>query len=257
MSVNWAPLTEELTLWRREKRKIPIWWRDDDAVDVKPNLDRLRTLARRLGIPVHLAVIPAGATDALAKTVVSSPELIPIVHGWAHENHAPSDQKKAEFGSHRPDQDLAADSARSLHRLGSLFGSDLRPCFVPPWNRICDAAITNLAAQGYRALSTYGPRKSVFPTPGLEQINTHIDPIDWRNTRSLVDRDKLIQQLVRTLVDRRLGRADHREPLGLLTHHLVHDEPIWDFTQSVLSRLLDGPVELWQMPGPSQGKATI
>ncbi|MEM7318252.1 MAG: polysaccharide deacetylase family protein [Pseudomonadota bacterium] len=256
MSVNWAPLTEELNVWRREKRKIPIWWRDDDAVDVTLQLDRLRTLARRLGIPIHLAIIPAGATETLAKTVGSLPELIPVVHGWAHKNHSPGDQKKAEFGSHRPDTNLAKDTARSLRRLGELFGADLHPCFVPPWNRICDTAVANLAEQGYRALSTYGPRKSVFPAPGLEQINTHIDPIDWRNTRSLVDQDKLIEQLVRTLADRRLGQADHREPLGLLTHHLVHDEPIWDFTQAVLSRLLDGPVELWQMPRPSQKKAT-
>jgi len=30
------------------------------------------------------------------------------------------------------------------------------------------------------------------------------------------------------------------EPLGLLTHHLVHTEEVWEFSRDVLYILLDG-----------------
>lgn len=104
-----------------------------------------------------------------------------------------------------------------------------------------------LAGIGYHSLSTYGPRQGKFAAPGLEQINTHIDPINWRGDRSVVPLDHLIATLVQTLQDRRTGRTDKTEPLGLLTHHLVHDTAIWNATKSILSELLDGPTTLFRM----------
>lgn len=86
--------------------------------------------------------------------------------------------------------------------------------------------------------------------PGLSQINTHLDPIDWRGSRGLADPDMLISQTVALLRDRREGRADADEPFGVLTHHLVHDQRIWDFTEHLLSQLLDGPVRIWTAPMP-------
>ena len=69
-------------------------------------------------------------------------------------------------------------------------------------------------------------------------MNTHLDPIDWRGTRGLVAPDQLVARTVDLLRDRRLARADNAEPFGYLTHHLVHDDAIWDFTASLISRLL-------------------
>ena len=57
--------------------------------------------------------------------------------------------------------------------------------------------------------------------------------------------DKLIIQTADLLRDRREGRADITEPFGVLTHHLVHDQDIWTFTQELLNRLLDGPGFAW------------
>lgn len=87
-----------------------------------------------------------------------------------------------------------------------------------------------------------------MPAPGLEQINTHLDPIDWRGTRGLVAPDKLVAQTTDLLRDRREGRTDNAEPFGILTHHLVHDPDIWIFTEALLRRLLDGPGFVWALP---------
>jgi len=33
------------------------------------------------------------------------------------------------------------------------------------------------------------------------------------------------------------GGADPDEPIGLLTHHLIHDESVWRFCEALLDRL--------------------
>lgn len=261
MTPDWTPLTEELARWRAEGLALPLWWRDDDAVTQSPALARLAALSARLDLPVHLAVIPARADASLAEAVADTPALIPLVHGWAHESHAPRGEKKAEFGAHRPVGAMLEETERGLARLADLFGPRLRPVFVPPWNRVAPGLLPDLAAQGYRTISTFTPRKAAQAALGLTQVNTHLDPIAWKTTRGLADPDALIAQVARQLADRREGRADTAEPYGILTHHLVHDAlgdgAIWDFTETLLARLLDGPARRWHFPAPtSEGNKT-
>ena len=70
-----------------------------------------------------------------------------------------------------------------------VFGQAASPVFVPPWNRIAPALLPRLRALGFRGLSTFrrSPRRAQ-PAPGLAQINTHLDPIDWRGGRGLAAR---------------------------------------------------------------------
>ncbi|MDK3019005.1 polysaccharide deacetylase family protein [Pseudodonghicola flavimaris] len=248
MTPDWTPLDRELDRWRAAGRMLPVWWRDDDAVAPGARLGELMALSDMTGFPVHLAIIPAQASPALADLVASRQTLIPLVHGWAHRSHAPRGEKKAEFGAHRPLPDMAAEARNGLLRLSALFGPALRPVFVPPWNRIAPEMVALLPALGYRAISTFTPRARAEAAPGLQQINTHLDPIDWRGSRSLADPDRLIAQMAGDLADRREGRADAAEPYGLLTHHLVHDAAIQDFTAALLTRLAAGPVRRWIFP---------
>lgn len=237
MIVDWSPLRAELSRHRTEGLSLPIWWRDDDATAPTPALHRLLGMSAELDLPVHIAVIPNGATPDLAEIAAATPLMVPVVHGWAHENLAPSGAKKAEFG--HPHADAGAKTEAALARMRQLFGPDMLAMFVPPWNRI-DATVTSgLAAQGYVALSTFTPRKCER-CAGLAQINTHVDPIAWRSGGGLVSPEALIAKTVTLLQDRREGRADCTEPLGFLTHHLVHDEAIWDFSRGFLAELLDG-----------------
>ncbi|MFD2740445.1 polysaccharide deacetylase family protein [Sulfitobacter aestuarii] len=236
--IDWSPLRRELARWRREERVLPIWWRDDDAVAVTPALHQLASLSAELALSVHVAVIPKYAEPALAAFCADAPTLVPLVHGWAHQNNAQAAQKKSEFGHYRPE--APAETQQALDRLRGLFVADLLPVFVPPWNRISPDLIPHLAPQGYRALSTYTPRRAPCPAPGLLQINTHIDPIRWRGGGGLLDPERQIGDLAALLVERREGRQDNDEPLGLLSHHLVHDAAIWEFCRACLSELLTG-----------------
>ena len=145
---DWHPLDVELNHWRAESLPLPLWWRDDDAIAPTPQLDRLSELADKLGLPVHLAVIPRDATPELAEYVAARASLVPVVHGWAHTNHAPRGEKKAEFRLDRPLDVMASDAQAGMARLRSLFGDNMRQMFVPPWNRIAPEMVQTVAKAG-------------------------------------------------------------------------------------------------------------
>ncbi|MFY9210702.1 MAG: polysaccharide deacetylase family protein [Aestuariivita sp.] len=242
---DWQPLLAELREWEASGLTLPFWWRDDDAIHDTAALRQLGDMARASELSVCIAVIPAKADQTLAEYLSNTPNVIALVHGWAHKNHAPACEKKAEFGAHRPLDTMAQELERGFGRLHNLFGSRLQPVFVPPWNRITPDLVRRLPELGFRVLSTATPRKARWAAPELEQINTHIDPIDWHGTRSLVDEALLIARLTALLRDRREGRSDVTEPLGLLTHHLVHDAAIWSFCARLVDVLMSGPARPW------------
>ena len=242
MKIDWSPLTSELSHWRRGGLSLPLWWRDDDAVADTAALSRLLELSAQLGVRVHVAVIPDLIEDSLPPAIGDA---IPLVHGWRHISHSDQGLKKAEFG--KPRAEAEAELGQAMAVMRAQFATDLLPVFVPPWNRIDPELITALGAAGYKGLSTYGPRKAQMATKGVAQINTHIDPIFWKGHRGLAAPEMLVTGIVRTLRDRRAGRTDATEPLGLLTHHLVHTDDVWTFSTEVLRVLLDGgavPAEL-------------
>ncbi|WP_412553104.1 polysaccharide deacetylase family protein [Shimia sp. MIT1388] len=247
MRIDWAPLRTELAQWRASGFELPLWWRDDDAVAPTEALDQLALLSTATEVPVHLAIIPNDATEALARDL---PEcFVPVVHGWAHVSHTPEGVKNAEFGAGRPASLALADASQGLARLCALFGDRVAPMFVPPWNRIAPDVVAGLAEAGFDAVSTYNPRTATMAAPGVAQINTHIDPIFWRGHRGLVDAETLMSQVVTLLQDRRAGHTDNHEPLGYLTHHLVHDTDIWEFSRQFLQEICEGPVRLYRHDG--------
>ena len=247
MMADWTALDAELAVWEQAGMVLPLWWRDDDAIKPTSALNQLCDMANRLGLPVHLAIIPAFVEDRLADTVSDHP-LIPVVHGWSHQNHASEGHKRAEYPANRPLADMTDEIAKSLSTLTDMFGDALCPIFVPPWNRVTPELIAELPRAGYTALSTFTPRKTPNAAPGLTRINTHLDPIAWHDGKSLITPATLIEQVSRQLADRRTGAADNDEPYGILTHHLVHDAAIWDFSEQLISRLLRGPAIPWTAP---------
>ncbi|MFN3642439.1 MAG: polysaccharide deacetylase [Gemmobacter sp.] len=232
----WAVLGVELDRWRAASLTLPLWWRDDDAVEPSPALDALLARAEAWGLPVAVAAIPAAATPALAARLAASLAARPMVHGWAHANHEPPDAKRAEFGAARPPAAALADAARGLGRMRALFGPRLLPVLVPPWNRIAPAVATGLAACGFAGLSAVP--KAAGAARGLARLDIHIDPIDWHGTRSALPAARLALPLAALLAARRAA-ADFA-PLGLLTHHRDHDPAIWAATDRLVAMLLDG-----------------
>lgn len=238
MKIDWSALTAEMALWRRAGLTLPLWWRDDDAVADTPELGRLSALSHAIGLPVYVAVIPDLIEPTLAPAINGMPQLIPVIHGWRHISHAAKGDKNAEFG--RPREGAARELTQAYDRMNEVFDQALVPLFVPPWNRITPAFLPHLGSVGFQGLSTFGARKAVYAAEGVLQINTHIDPIFWRGDRGLVEPATLVSKLVITLQERRTGQTDCEEPLGLLTHHLVHTEDVWSFSQDVVAILLDG-----------------
>ena len=84
---RWAALDDELARWRDVGRDAVLWWRDDDAAEMTPALDRLLELQRATSAPLSLAVVPARATEALAQRLVHEPGIDLLQHGYAHVNN--------------------------------------------------------------------------------------------------------------------------------------------------------------------------
>lgn len=232
----WAELDSALDTLARTGRRLGLWWRDDDAVQPSPALDRLLALSEGTGVPVAIAAIPSQAGHGLAVRLAAAPQASVLVHGFSHANHAPVGEKKAEFGLHRDLPEMEHELRSGLAMARALFGEKLVPVFVPPWNRCTPELAPALARAGYAALSLFGDRKTP-DMAGLPLVNTHLDPIDWHGTRSLAHPARLLAGLAQAILRRVGGIADAGEPIGLLTHHAVHDEAVWQFCERLLATL--------------------
>ncbi len=211
-----------------------MWWRDDDAADVGPSLERLLELHRRTGVPLALAVVPAAATPALAARLAAEPAVDVLQHGYAHVDHAPASDKKSELGAHRPAMLVLGELGTGRLAMERLFGERPLPVLVPPWNRIAPALVPALPEIGFSGLSTFGARTRVEPVRGLRQVNTHLDLVDWHDGRRFVGEDAALARLVGALA---AARAGETEPIGILSHHLAMDEGAWDFLLSLWGRV--------------------
>ncbi|NNG02535.1 MAG: hypothetical protein HKM95_00340 [Inquilinus sp.] len=241
----WAALTGELDAWAAAGRRATFWWRDDDAVEPGPALDRLLALSAKHAAPLALAVIPAGSGAALSERLCGEPPQVSVLqHGWAHRSHAPATEKKQELGGHRPVAAVLDELDTGRGRLETLFGSRFRPVLVPPWNRIAPAIALRIGEAGLAGLSTFGPRSAGADAT----LNTHVDIVDWRGSRGFVGAAACLTAARRHLADRRAGRVDADEPTGLLTHHLDHDEACWDFVDAFLTATRAHPGAVWPAP---------
>ena len=225
-----SPLRDALDRAGDTGRRVDLWWRDDDAIAATPALDRL--LALKPGAPILIAAIPSRVEASLGQRLAEAPGVSLAVHGLAHDNHAPPGAKAAEFGPHRPLASMRREAAMALRiARDRLPGEKLLPVFVPPWNRLADDLARDLPGLGYRGLSAAGGPAIA----GLTRAEATLDVIDWRGSRSLRDPAALIGTLLAH------AGAAASDPLGLLTHHLAHDEAVWEFLGQLLPLLAGHP----------------
>ncbi|MEZ2218485.1 polysaccharide deacetylase family protein [Rhizobium sp. RCC_161_2] len=239
---EWQPLRDELQRWAEAGRKAKLWFRDDDAIEPTAALDQLLALSDRYGVPMALAVIPGPTGQPLAERLARQKAVTVTVHGWTHHNYAPDETKKQELGLHRPQAVVLDELRQGFEKLRELYPQQFVPMLVPPWNRIDKALLPELAPFGYRAVSVYGLAK---PRP-IALVNTHVDIMDWHGTRGGRPHGELVEVLIGELKNR-FGGND--EPIGILTHHLVHDALAWDFIEALFQETSGNAAVDWRPVG--------
>jgi hypothetical protein len=185
-------------------------------------------------------------TDSLfANAVLAESDVWVLQHGYAHRDHTPTGEKKCEFSGNRAKQAVCKELEAGAQKLGDLFGARSLPVLVPPWNRIHENWIRELPGLGYRGLSLFKPRSAAYAAPALRLVNTHVDIIDWRQSRGYVGLSSALEQVMSHLRKRRHHDIEADEPTGLLTHHLMHDAHCWAFVEELVGRTVTHPAASW------------
>ena len=245
--MSWSELDEELGRWRDGGRIADFWWRDDDAAAPSAPLTRLLKLSESSGVPLALAVVPLGA----APEIFSGLKARVLMHGTDHRNRAGPREKKTEFAAAEPDSEAVARLCIAREQLAAQAAKRFLPVLAPPWNRFKRALAARLPEAGLYGLSSHGPRDALEAAPGVRQVNTHVDIIDWRGTRGFVGEERALRMAIRHLASRRKGEVEAGEPTGWLTHHAVHDREAWLFLERLFERTVKrgarwiDPVELF------------
>ena len=242
---GWSDLDCELDRWADRGLAATFWWRDDDAAELNPDVERLVALAAALHVPLHLAAIPRNLSDALITALEGSMDVRILQHGYAHVDHAPAGAGSWELGAHRPQAQVLDELALGFARLGKAFGHRFLPVLVPPWTRIDASLIARLPDVGLAALSMEGARPRRLAAPGVVALNAHCDPIKWKGGARFTGTQRALDEIVGHLAARREGRADIGEPTGLCTHHLAHAEAVWEFVEALIARTLAHGCARW------------
>jgi hypothetical protein len=245
-TAEWPDLVDELERWGMDGRVATLWWRDDDAVTVTPQLDDLLHLAG--GLPVALAVIPALARPELANALSGTSGALLLQHGWQHRNRA-RHGKKSEYPEGRPAALVAAEIGAGRARLKALFGSRALPVLVPPWNRIAPEFLPLLSANGLAGLSTMVSPSGAAVPPGLTIIDVHVDLVAWRGHRGFIGEGAALGSLVGHLRTSREGDPAARWPIGILTHHLIMDRATSVFLDRLFGLTRTHPACRWAAAG--------
>jgi hypothetical protein len=253
---TWDNLARECAAWGDAGRQATWWWRDDDAVAATPALDNLLRIAQG---PIALAVIPARLQPDLAPRLRQDRNATVLQHGFAHRNEASADGRKSEFPDTR---DLAAtrrDLGAGFQKLGAAFGDRFLPVLTPPWNRIGGQAVAILQSIGFIGLTRYLPR-SAPRIHGVNQVNTHVDVIDWRGRNGpaggFLGESACLDLFAGHLAARRQGNVDPDEPTGVLSHHLVHDPATWRFLEKLRDFLANQAAARLLDPSAAFGKSS-
>jgi hypothetical protein len=242
-TMDFDDLARELNLWAGAGRAVRLWWRDDDAFEPTPALARLLDLSDAHRTEVSVAVVPVKAADTLPAAIAGRGNCAVLQHGYAHRNHAPAGMPAVECGGARPVSDVLEEMGAGRVRLEEMFGQRFAGVLAAPWNRIEPAVLGGLAEAGFRGASAAGPC-AAMPGGGLVVANVHVDPINWRERR-FAGLGKALSGLLGELRSRRTGTTDPDEPLGLLTHHLDHDEGLWNFLDELLAMTTRHPAARW------------
>ncbi len=237
-----APVCTELDIWQQQVRRAELWFRDDDAVERTPALEQLVSLTASHNVPLLLCVVAEATGNTLRDWLSGQSHVRVSVHGLGHHNYAPLGEKSQELGPHRPAEEVCKDLRIARSKLQRLYGAQLSNILVPPWNRIAPEVVRQLPGLGFSAISTFGQAGEAHDVPALRQINTHLDIIDWKGSRGGRDPKWLAEELAGLLAR---SRNCSSSPIGVLAHHLVHDDLAWRFIKQLFAATSQHPAVRW------------
>jgi hypothetical protein len=216
-------LRQEVELWRALGQQPRFFLRDDDAISDTPALRMLFGQCEQSDAPLLLAAIPEPADESLGRAVRAFGLATGAVHGFAHRNNAPKGEKTCELDRHRDIATVLGELQAGRARLLALFGGRLSGLLVPPWNRINDEVAARVHEAGFLGISAHG-WLTAPPPHRLATVNAHVDIIHWSGGRVGRNPEWVANQLAVNLAEARLRgwRA-----IGILTHHLAHDDAAW------------------------------
>lgn len=248
----WNDVSRELGRWADLGLRPRFWLRDDDACEMTSALARLRDVAQQYDINIGLAVIPGKVQQSLLDALaVSTRMFYPMCHGWMHTDYGPPGEPE-EFGSRRPFSALRSDATLAYRTFSDYFGEN-HVIFVPPYNRIAAPLVRALPDIGFAAVSVWPgfyertllrldsrlpwmPAVKMPQRVAIPRLDVHVDVIDWKRGTAR-DTIAVAAQVVGQLRLRRRGFLPSDYPIGILTHHLVHDENIWTLCDDLLKFL--------------------
>src|SRR5262249_31062335 len=146
-------------------------------------------------------------------------------HGFRHHwEYEVQEEKYAcgEFGKGRELSRMMTDAHDGHVALDRLFGENgWQKVFVPPFHALSTDFKAVLPSLGYWGLSAGIPLTTPINT--VAEANAEIDIMNWPK-RAFHGAEAVEKMVVAQLQARREGMRSGEGPIGLLTHHLAHDE---------------------------------
>lgn len=236
----WALLLQrELSAWARDGRTLSLWWRDDDARQPTPQLDRLLAISEQNGVPLTLAVIPSAENTNLAERIRNSGDFTVIQHGIDHVDRA----RTTERGAREMPREWDAQEISARVRATQLrWMPNWIPVFAPPWHDAHPCLGMALRENGFEGWSFYGGE--LHQSQGLTRIDVHLDVLRWKRGVGFRGERRFVRRL--TELSRNCRAKRWTEPIGILTHHLQHDETSWKFLEWFIPWTKGHPAIRWQ-----------
>lgn len=214
----WEKLQHEVRV-----RAVQLWLRDDDACRNSAQLQRLIEITE--DIPISLAVIPGRLETSLVDTLKSRDNISVLQHGYRHENHDGEAQQRCEFPDTNLKLQIINDLSQGMAILEDAFGPQFNRVFVPPWNRFSSKWLDVLPQYGYEGFSAHYSYGDNGP---VQTHHVHVDILARPQQQYRGDQHVIGEELL----SKHIGH--HTSPIGIMTHHMAHDEACWAFLEKLV-----------------------
>lgn len=222
---------------RHPSGKATVWFRADDVGIPGRQSAEMFAVFRRHSVPLAPAVVPIWLNESrwdILRDQAGEPTHLWHwhQHGYRHTNHE-KDGRKYEFGPSRNAFIHQVEITRGRRKLTCIMGEALLPAFTPPWNRMCDDALTSLPQCGITAVSRYVKAKEPCPS-GVKDVPVRIDLHTRKDMDSSRDQSALLQEITAGLSEGVCGFMLHHQRmnrraltfLDTLLHVLSHHRAV-------------------------------